>query len=284
MTRDAGDRRLERRRRRRLDGPLLPLRSRGLRALRPGRSRRNLVTDPYSLALSHATARAARSWTWPTRRSSRRAGTRWRSRRSPRPRTSSSTSCTCATSASTTRPCPQALRGTFKAFTRRDVERHAAPARRSPSAGLTHVHLLPAFDIATIDEDQVDLAASPPGDLSSFPPDSEQQQAAVSASRGQRRLQLGLRPVALHRARGQLRHRTRTAPPASVEFREMVQALNRQRPARGDGRRLQPHQRLAARATSPCWTGSCPATTTASTPTATSRPAPAARTPPPSTP
>ena len=39
------------------------------------------------------------------------------------------------------------------------------------------------------------------------------------------------------------------------------------RPARGDGRRLQPHHRRRARTRSRCSTASCPATTTGSTPT-----------------
>ncbi len=49
-------------------------------------------------------------------------------------------------------------------------------------AGLTHVHLLPSFDIATINEDKSQWQ-SPAGDLSSFPPDSQEQQAA-GARRG----------------------------------------------------------------------------------------------------
>ena len=58
----------------------------------------------------------------------------------------------------------------------------------------------------------------------------------------ERRLQLGLRPVALHRARGQLRDQPRRQRPRRRVPRDGPGA-QRHRPARGDGRRLQPHQR-----------------------------------------
>ncbi|HAV03881.1 MAG TPA: DUF3372 domain-containing protein, partial [Pseudomonas sp.] len=47
---------------------------------------------------------------------------------------------------------PAALRGTYAAFTRPDSNgmRHLRDLQK---AGLTHVQLLPVFDIATIDED-----------------------------------------------------------------------------------------------------------------------------------
>jgi len=45
------------------------------------------------------------------------------------------------------------------------------------NAGLTHVHLLPAFDIATVNEDR--SAWRDPGDLSRYAPDSSEQQAAI---------------------------------------------------------------------------------------------------------
>lgn len=70
---------------------------------------------------------------------------------------------------------PEALKGTFKAFTltgSNGMTHLAALAQ----AGLTHIHLLPVFDITSIDEDR-STWLSPAGDLSSFPPDSEEQQA-----------------------------------------------------------------------------------------------------------
>ncbi|HSH14321.1 MAG TPA: pullulanase-associated domain-containing protein, partial [Desulfurivibrionaceae bacterium] len=48
---------------------------------------------------------------------------------------------------------PEALKGTFKAFTLEDTY-GAEHLKALEAAGLTHLHLLPAFDIATIDEDR----------------------------------------------------------------------------------------------------------------------------------
>jgi pullulanase-type alpha-1,6-glucosidase len=74
---------------------------------------------------------------------------------------------------------PEALRGSFAAFALPDTHgvRHL---RRLAAAGLTHVHLLPVFDFATVEEDR-SLWARPEGDLESMPPDSDRQQAAVTA-------------------------------------------------------------------------------------------------------
>ena len=68
----------------------------------------------------------------------------------PSRRTRRSTSCTCATSPSPTPPCPAAQRGTY-GLHRRDsngMKHLRALAARRPD----HVHLLPVFDFATIDE------------------------------------------------------------------------------------------------------------------------------------
>ncbi len=106
---------------------------------------------------------------------------------------------------------------------RRDASRPAngARSRRSPTtsrtgwqhlaeladAGLSHVHLLPVFDIATIEEDASLRQEPDPAVLATYAPDSDQQQAAVSRDGRPRRLQLGLRPVPLHDPRGLVLHR-----------------------------------------------------------------------------
>ena len=51
--------------------------------------------------------------------------------------------------------------------------------RALAQAGLTHVHLLPAFDIATSNEDKSHLAAAAPATWRASPPDSQEQQARV---------------------------------------------------------------------------------------------------------
>ncbi|MFE6969297.1 pullulanase-type alpha-1,6-glucosidase [Isoptericola sp. NPDC057653] len=72
---------------------------------------------------------------------------------------------------------PAKERGTYLAFAqkRSDGMRHL---RELADAGMTTVHLLPTFDIATIPEDRADQATT--GDLSGFAPDGEEQQAAVA--------------------------------------------------------------------------------------------------------
>jgi len=74
---------------------------------------------------------------------------------------------------------PEAERGTYLAFTHADSSgmRHL---RSLADAGLTHVHLLPAFDFATVPDRRADQAV-PACDLAALPPDSPEQQRAVLA-------------------------------------------------------------------------------------------------------
>ncbi|MEV5727262.1 alpha-amylase family glycosyl hydrolase, partial [Streptomyces pharetrae] len=67
--------------------------------------------------------------------------------------------------------------GTYLAFTDKDSDgsRHL---RKLADAGTSHVHLLPAFDIATIPEEKADRATVE-CDLASFPADSDKQQECV---------------------------------------------------------------------------------------------------------
>ena len=73
---------------------------------------------------------------------------------------------------------PEALRGTYLAFTvdNSDGMRHL---RKLANAGLRAVHLLPTFDFNSVNEDKSTWAVTP--DLSVYPPDGQQQQAAVTA-------------------------------------------------------------------------------------------------------
>ncbi|SEM80780.1 alpha-1,6-glucosidases, pullulanase-type [Stigmatella aurantiaca] len=117
---------------------------------------------------------------------------------------------------------PEAERGTFKAFTRdSNGTRHLA---RIAKAGVTHVHLLPVFDIATIQEDRA-AQAQPAGDLSSFAPDSEEPQAAINAVRDADGFNWGYDPY--HYTVPEGSYATQPDGPTRIaEFREMVQALN----------------------------------------------------------
>ena len=77
---------------------------------------------------------------------------------------------------------PQAIRGTFKAFSL-PFSQGKKHLRRLAHSGLSTIHLLPSFDCATIPENPADQSI--PGDLTVFAADSSEQQAAVDAIRGQ---------------------------------------------------------------------------------------------------
>lgn len=78
---------------------------------------------------------------------------------------------------------PVAERGTFAAFAQQDSNgiKHL---QRLAAAGLSHVHLLPAFDCATINENKAEQKTVT-DNLASFAPDSEAQQEAIEAIRGE---------------------------------------------------------------------------------------------------
>ncbi len=234
-----------------------------------GQVEHNLVTDPYSLALAeqlHAhpdrqpvrrrapAGRLGRRYTKPG------AGSPGRhlALRAPRPRLLHQRRDAC-------RPRE---RGTYAAFTRTTADWDASPAALA-NAGLTHVHLLPVFDIATVDERPRRRRPGPTCDLA----DAARRDsggAAGAASRAARpgRLQLGLRPVALHGARGQLRDRSRRRGARSSSSARWSSRCNDDRAAGRHGRRLQPHDGRRPGPRSRCSIGSCPATTTGSTTTA----------------
>ncbi len=74
---------------------------------------------------------------------------------------------------------PAGLRGKFAAFTR-PRSNGVKHLKRLARAGLTHLHLLPAFDCATIAEDEATWRDA--GDLSALPPDSPEQQARLAST------------------------------------------------------------------------------------------------------
>ncbi|WP_323845458.1 pullulanase-type alpha-1,6-glucosidase [Microbulbifer magnicolonia] len=113
-------------------------------------------------------------------------------------------------------------RGTFAAFAERGSRgmRHLAGLAR---AGLTHVHLLPAFDFATVNEKRTEQVQTP--DLSLFAPDSSEQQAAVNAVRDSDGFNWGYDPLHFTVPEGSFS----TDPDGTArirEFREMVQGLS----------------------------------------------------------
>jgi len=116
---------------------------------------------------------------------------------------------------------PEELVGTFKAFTAES--NGVAHLRELSEAGVTHVHLLPSFDIATINENKAEWEF--PGDLSRFAPDSEEQQAAIAEIRGDDPYNWGYDPY--HYGVPEGSYATDPNGTARImEFREMVQSLS----------------------------------------------------------
>ena len=120
---------------------------------------------------------------------------------------------------------PPAHRGKFLAFTHPDSNgmRHL---RALAEAGLTHVHLLPAFDFVTVNDDPAQRLEPNPAELRAAPPDSEAQQAAVAAVQDRDGFNWGYDPY--HYGVPEGSYAVDPDGPARIlEFRAMVQALNR---------------------------------------------------------
>ena len=119
---------------------------------------------------------------------------------------------------------PEDLRGTYKAFTvtTSDGMKHLAGLAQ---AGLTHIHLLPAFDIASVNEDKSTWQTVDESQLTSYPPDSDQQVTAVNTIKGTDGFNWGYDPY--HYTVPEGSYATDTNGSARIlEFRQMVQALN----------------------------------------------------------
>ncbi|GID31887.1 pullulanase-type alpha-1,6-glucosidase [Paractinoplanes brasiliensis] len=118
---------------------------------------------------------------------------------------------------------PPAERGTYTAFTRPDSAsmRHL---RSLADAGLTHLHLLPAADFASVPDRRRDQATVA-RDLAALPPGSPEQQAEVAAIAGRDGYNWGYDPW--HYTTPEGSYAVDPAGPARIlEFRSMVAALN----------------------------------------------------------
>ncbi|MFB7597540.1 pullulanase-type alpha-1,6-glucosidase [Streptomyces sp. NPDC056160] len=118
---------------------------------------------------------------------------------------------------------PARDRGTYLAFTDHgsDGSRHL---RELAKAGTSYVHLLPAFDIATVPEEKTDQA-TPACDLASYPADSDQQQKCVSATAAKDAYNWGYDPFHYTVPEGSYA----TDPDGTartLQFRQMVKSLN----------------------------------------------------------
>ena len=117
-----------------------------------------------------------------------------------------------------------ANRGTFRAFTA-DGSFGMEHLEALAEAGLTHIHMLPAFDIATVPERRADQLTVDDAVLATYPPDSDQQQAAIAAIEDDDAFNWGYDPW--HYTVPEGSYATDPDGPQRVlEFREMVQAVN----------------------------------------------------------
>ncbi|HSN98609.1 MAG TPA: pullulanase-type alpha-1,6-glucosidase [Candidatus Nanopelagicales bacterium] len=186
-----------------------------------GQVERNLVTDPYALSLSTNSQRSQivdlgdptlKPPGWDTLAKPGLASLRDTALYELHVRDFSISDATV----------PAEHRGTFLGFTH-PGSNGMTHLTALAQAGMTHVHLLPAFDFATVNEDRSQQES--PGDLSVFAPDGTEQQAAVWAIRDQDGFNWGYDPWHFNVPEGS--YATDPDGPARIrEFRSMVQALN----------------------------------------------------------
>ncbi|MEU2792083.1 pullulanase-type alpha-1,6-glucosidase [Streptomyces sp. NPDC007100] len=114
--------------------------------------------------------------------------------------------------------------GRYLAFTdrRSDGMRHL---KALADAGTSYVHLLPAFDIATIPERRADQAR-PGCDLAALPADSERQQECVGKTAARDAYNWGYDPFHYTVPEGSYASDPDSPRARTVEFRRMVQGLN----------------------------------------------------------
>jgi pullulanase-type alpha-1,6-glucosidase len=119
---------------------------------------------------------------------------------------------------------PANLRGTYSAFAQKRSHgmKHLAVLGL---AGVTHVHLLPAFDFATTNEDRSQWQSPSFDELAAFPADSTEQQARVAATADLDGFNWGYDPLHYNVPEGS--YATDADGAARIlEFRQMVQSLN----------------------------------------------------------
>ncbi|GAA2831795.1 pullulanase-type alpha-1,6-glucosidase [Kitasatospora paracochleata] len=118
---------------------------------------------------------------------------------------------------------PEAERGTYKAFTE-SKSAGMQHLRDLAKAGVTTIHLLPTFDIATIRENRAEQKL-PACDLASLAADSDKQQECVAAVQADDAFNWGYDPLHYNVPEGSYA----TDPNGTartVQFREMVQAMH----------------------------------------------------------
>ena len=189
-----------------------------------GKVERNLVTDPYSLSLSTNSARSQIV----DLNDPALTPAGWADLRKPElaaPNDSVIYELHVRDFSISDASVPADLRGTFAAFAlpASNGTRHL---RELAQAGVTHIHLLPIFDIATIEEDRARQVPLPLEQLAALPPDSPAQQALLWPLRDKDGFNWGYDPLHYNVPEGSY-STDPDGPQRIVEFRQLVQALNR---------------------------------------------------------
>ncbi|KAF7133238.1 hypothetical protein RHSIM_Rhsim09G0146100 [Rhododendron simsii] len=97
--------------------------------------------------------------------------------------------------------------------------------KKLSSAGITHVHLLPSFHFASVADEKDKWKHVDNQMLESLPPDSDEQQAHVTAIQNEDGYNWGYDPVLWGVPKGSYASNP-NGPCRTIEFRKMVQALN----------------------------------------------------------
>ncbi|WP_031075494.1 pullulanase-type alpha-1,6-glucosidase [Streptomyces sp. NRRL WC-3742] len=118
---------------------------------------------------------------------------------------------------------PAAERGTYLAFTESDSAgmRHL---RELAGAGVTTIHLLPTFDLATVRENRAEQKL-PACDLKSLPPDGPKQQECVAAVAADDAYNWGYDPLHYNVPEGSYATEP-NGTARTLQFRRMVQAIH----------------------------------------------------------
>lgn len=117
------------------------------------------------------------------------------------------------------------FRGGFLAFTSMDSA-GMLHLKKLSKDGITHVHLLPTFQFGGVDDEKGNWKHLDFQILQSFPPDSEEQQAQVTAIQNVDGYNWGYNPVLWGVPKGSYASNPNGIS-RIIEFRKMVQALNR---------------------------------------------------------
>ncbi|GLT70173.1 hypothetical protein SLA2020_422700 [Shorea laevis] len=117
------------------------------------------------------------------------------------------------------------FRGGYLAFTLQDSA-GMLHLKKLSNAGLTHVHLLPSFQFAGVDDKKENWKSVDFNILEKLPPDSAEQQAQITAIQNEDGYNWGYNPVLWGVPKGSYASNP-TGPCRTIEFRKMVQGLNR---------------------------------------------------------